>query len=137
MKKVLTIITAAILLASGMRVSIDRHFCGGNLADVRISLTGKMAWCGMEQSESDCPHNPVIDKKCCEDQVSFYGINTNYYPEHFKFTPPASERDIIPRLAVNNISGISYNPDLIQWVLPPGDNLKTGLTQPEICVFRI
>jgi hypothetical protein len=137
MKKALTILIAIFLLASGMQVSIDRHYCGGSLAGTRISVTGKLASCGMEQSESSCPGHPVIDKKCCEDQVSFYSISSNYYPEYFSLTHATSERDIFPLQIGNYISNNSFNHDLINWFFPPGDNLKSGLTQPEICVFRI
>ena len=137
MKKVLTILIAAFLLASGMQVSIDHHYCGGSLAGTRISLTGKLASCGMEKPESSCPDHQGIDKKCCEDQLSFYSISSNYYPEYFKLTYPTSERGTIYLLTGNIISDNSYNPDLFNWVFPPGDYFKSRLTQSEICVFRI
>jgi hypothetical protein len=137
MRKVLPIVITVVLLASGMQLSIDRHYCGGILADVRISLTGKMASCGMDQSESGYQNYPSIDNKCCEDQVSFYSIVSNYFPEYFKLIRLASERDIsIPQLSVFP-SCNSYNSDSINWVLPPGFNLRAGLTLAEICVFRI
>lgn len=137
MKKLLTIIIAAILFASGMQVSLDRHYCGGNLIDVRISVTGKLASCGMEQPESTCPDHPIIDNKCCEDQISFYSLNSNFFPEYFKLSHPFSERDILPIHIGNLITGNSLNTDSVNWELPPGDNLKSSLTQSEICVFRI
>jgi len=137
MKKALTSIFAVILLASGMQATLDRHYCGGSLADIRISFTGKMASCGMEQSEPDRPDYPIIDKKCCEDQLFFYKISSNYYPEYFKLTQLTSERDNIPTQAYNFVTDISYYQNLVKWVLPPGDILRSGLTQSEICVFRI
>ena len=137
MRKVLTILIATILLASGMQVTLDRHYCGGSLAGTRISITGKLASCGMEESESSCSGHPVIDKKCCEDRVSYFSISSNYYPECFKLTYPTSERGTIHLHTGNLISDNSYNPDLINWVFPPGDNFKSRLTQSEICVFRI
>ncbi len=39
------------MLASGMKVSIDRHYCGGQLAATKISVTGKLASCGMETQD--------------------------------------------------------------------------------------
>ena len=137
MKKVLTILIATLLLASGMQVTLDRHYCGGSLADVRVSLTGKLASCGMEKPESRCPHHPIIDKKCCEDQVSYFSINCNYFPEYFRLAHTTLERDIFPLQMGNYISDNSTNPDLINWGFPPGDILKSRLTQSEICVFRI
>jgi hypothetical protein len=137
MKKVLTILIATVLLASGMHVTIDHHYCCGMLADIKISVTGKMASCGMEQSELSCPFHPVIDKKCCEDLVSCFSITSNYYPEYFRLVNPTSERNVIPAHKDNWISGISYNPELINCVFPPGDTFNSRLTQSGICVFRI
>ena len=137
MKKVLTILIATVLLASGMQVSLAHHYCGGNLADVRLSFTGKLASCGMEEPESIYPDHAIIDKKCCEDQVSYFSISSNYYPEYFNLTNPSSERDLFPLHSGNFISDNSYNPDLINWEFPPGNNFKSRLTQSEICVFRI
>jgi hypothetical protein len=137
MKKVLTILLAVIFPVVGMQITLDRHYCGGKLADVKISVTGKMASCGMEQSESNRPDHPTIDNKCCEDKVSFYSITSNYCPEHFKLAQPIFERDILPLYVGNLISGNTHNAILTDWVLPPGDNLTSRLTQPEICVFRV
>lgn len=137
MKKVLTIIIAVILLASGMKVTLDHHYCCGNLVDVKISVTGKLASCGMEQTESGCPGHPAINKKCCDDQISFYSLNSNYYPEYLELAHPFSQRDIFPVHIGNFISGNSFNADAVDWVLPPGLNLKSALTPSEICVFRI
>jgi hypothetical protein len=128
---------AIFLLASGMQVSLDRHYCCGTLADIKISVTGKMASCGMEQSESSCPGRAIIDRKCCEDQVTFYSISSKYYPEYFRLTLTTSERDIFPLQMGNFISYNSFNPDLINCFYPPGDNLKPRLTQPDLCVLRI
>jgi hypothetical protein len=55
MKKVLILLIAVILAVSGMQISLDRHYCGGQLADVRVSVTGKLASCGMENEEPVCP----------------------------------------------------------------------------------
>ena len=137
MKKVLTILIAAIILVSGMQVSVDRHYCGGKLIDVKISVTGKLASCGMEQTGSSCPDHPTIDKKCCENQLSFFSLNNNYYPEYFKSIHQVSEKDILPMHMGNLFSGSTFNKDLVNWVLPPGNNLKSRLTQSDICVFRI
>lgn len=136
MKKVLTILFMVILLASGMQVIIDRHYCGGKLADVKISVTGKLTSCGMEKSESNCPVNPSIDKKCCEDQIFLYSLNSNYLPAYFRLSHPSISRIITPVFIDCNIAGNTYGTELSNWVLPPGYKLKFALTQSEICVFR-
>jgi hypothetical protein len=137
MKKVLTIIIAAILLASGMKVSLDRHYCGGNLVDVRISFTGKLASCGMEPAESVYTGQATINNKCCEDQLSFYSLNSKYYPEYFKFSQLFSERDLPPVYITKLLAVTSFSPDSLNWVFPPGVSATSALTQSQICVFRI
>jgi hypothetical protein len=137
MKKSITILIAGVLLAFGMQVSVDRHYCGGTLADVKISVTGKMASCGMEQIQPLCQNYPVIDKKCCEDHIVFYSITSKYFPEFFKLTHPIRAKNIIATLSSNFITAGSYNTDLMSRVLHPGDNLRSRLTQPGICIFRI
>ncbi len=137
MKKVLTILVIVISLASGMKVSIDHHYCGGQLADVRISLSGKLASCGMEPSGPACPGHQGITSKCCEDQVSVFSINNYYYPQFFKLSHPVTEKVITALYPANIICSENFSYRLSDLVLPPGNNLRLALTQPEICVFRI
>jgi len=137
MKKVLIIIIAGILFASGMVVSIDRHYCGGNLADIKISFTGKMATCGMEQGNPVCPDHPVIGNKCCEDQVTYYCLSSNYFPEYFDITRPNPVRSIMASDFNNFNVNVLLHSELISWVVPPGYNILSRLTQQDICVFRI
>jgi len=137
MKKFFALVIAMILLASGMQVSVGLHYCGGTLADIKISVTGKLASCGMEESESGCTAHPAIEKNCCDDQISFYSLNGNYFPEYFKLSNISAEKGFAPISGDSYIAAITFGSALVNWVLPPGDNLKQGLTLPEICVFRI
>jgi hypothetical protein len=137
MKRGLSILIAAILLASGMHISIDRHYCGGTLADVKISVTGKLASCGMEEAEPECSNHPVFDQKCCEDQISYFSTSSNYFPECFSIIHPVSGKEIMLFQTDNPISVISSDTNSYFRVFPPGENFRSGLTQPEMCVFRI
>jgi hypothetical protein len=137
MKRALAILVTLILVASGMHISIDRHYCGGTLADVKISVTGKLASCGMEPNDSDCGNHPLFDQKCCEDQFSYITISSNYSPEYFRITHQISEKEIILKREVSFISCNLYNPETYNLVLPPGDHPGRRLTQSDICIFRI
>ena len=137
MKKALTILVAIILLVSGMEISLDRHYCGGRLADVKISVTGKMATCGMEQSCPVSADHHGIHNRCCEDQVTFYNLGSKFFPEYFKLTEPATSFNFINTPVINHTPGNLFNRNLVSWVLPPGDDFVSRLTQPQICVFRI
>lgn len=137
MKRVLAILVAVVMIASGMHLSIDRHYCGGTLADVKISFTGKLASCGMEQTESECSGHPAIDQKCCEDQLSFVVTSSNYCPEYFKVTHQISEKEIILNSESGFIACNLYIIDKAKRAFPPGDHPGKRQSQSDICVFRI
>lgn len=137
MKKIFAILFLPVMLASGIQVSIDHHYCGGKLAATKISLSGKLASCGMEEQEHTCSNQPSVDKNCCEDQLTYYGINTSYVPEYFKLSSPSLVKDI-PDFSVYNFSlNHSDENTFTSWVFPPGDKIKSGRSLSEICVFRI
>jgi hypothetical protein len=137
MKRAIAISVAFILIASGFKITIDRHFCGGNLADVRLSVTGKLASCGMEQEEQQCTNNQAFDQKCCEDQITHFSLSSNYFPEYFSMLHPVTGKEIITMQTDDHIHVNSFHTDSYISNLPPGFNIKSRLTQPEICVFRI
>jgi hypothetical protein len=137
MKRSFAILISIVVLAAGMQVSIDRHYCGGSLAAVKISVTGKLATCGMKQAESTGFGNVSIDKKCCEDQLSVYSLGSNYYPEYFKLTHPGTERSLPPISSWCFISGNTFNSDLTNRALPPGPDIQKCLSRPQICIFQV
>lgn len=137
MKKAFAILIALIMLASVIQVSIDHHYCGGKLSGIKISIMGKMASCGMENDIHPCTNQNVIDKKCCEDQLTYYSFSSKYLPEHFRITQTYAGKDV-PAFPVFNI--VISSPDIsgfTSMVLPPGDKIKSDVTLSEICVFRI
>lgn len=139
MKKVLTILIAVILLASGMQVSVDRHYCGGNLADVSISITGKLASCGMESTNQSCPADGLLLRNhCCEDVVTFFSIDNNYTPS-FTFLPETQNDNlnifVIP-VGLNNSPEASIT-SFFSDISPPGNLMSTAVDLTNICVFRI
>lgn len=137
MKKLFTIVIAVVILASGLKVSINHHYCGGKLAATKITFSGKLASCGMESVQRDHSKQISIGKKCCEDHITYYGINTKYLPEYFKLSSPQPEKSL-NSLPVNELIYTSPYPLYTYlYVLPPGEDLVAGVTLSEICVFRI
>lgn len=137
MKKVFTILIAALMLASGMRVTIDRHYCGGKLADTKISLTGKLASCGMETQEHSCSNQLLTNSKCCEDQLRYYGFGSKYFPEYFKLSHLLTGKSISTAPSLNPVLR-SFDPyGYITQVMPPGDIPKPIVSLSQICVLRI
>jgi hypothetical protein len=137
MKKALTILIAGILITSGMQISLDRHYCGGSLADIKVSFTGKLASCGMERHEAQNTAFPVITNRCCEDQVSVYSISANWYPEFFQLSHPSPVKGLDDFQTVSLLYSNSYSSGIDNRVLPPGYRNGHSVTQAGICIFRI
>jgi len=139
MRKGLSILFVAVMLLSGAHVTIARHFCGGKVADTKVSLSGKLATCGMEESEESCPaHGTNIATHCCENQVNTIGFSFNYLPpiineaennlapEHFSFLfAEFAFPEIINTYKSYTDSG------------PPGYYQASFAGLDKICVFRI
>ncbi len=137
MKGAFTILTGVFMLASGMTVSIDKHYCGGELAETKLSFSGRLASCGMENVQNACPNHASIDNKCCKDQVTIYRMSSNYFPEYFNLSHTADFRDIPSVPECNALFRGPYMDVYRTWELPPGEKLKSAPSLSEICVYRI
>lgn len=137
MKGAFTILIGVFMLTSGMTVSIDKHYCGGELAETKLSFSGRLASCGMEDVHNDCPNQPYMDNKCCDDLLTFYRISSKYIPEYFKLSYTAYFKDIPSAPECNALFRGPYMDVYRSWELPPGEKLKSAPSLSEICVYRI
>jgi hypothetical protein len=139
MKKLFSISIALLMLLSGMQLTVSRHYCGGELADAKVSLTGHIASCGMEGETDGCtqPGNHV-KSSCCDNQVSVYAVDQNYSPSftEFKaFAQTALQAFVIPEnITFRSLASFS---NLYTDTSPPGSLLANAVSLPKICVFRI
>jgi hypothetical protein len=85
MKKLFSITFAFIILLSGMHLSMATHFCGGEVASVKWSLTGKNASCGMEYAKNSCPLQNGFSSSCCQNEIFFLSVDKNYIPSLCNF----------------------------------------------------
>lgn len=120
-----------------MKFSIDRHYCGGQLVKTTISLTGKLASCGMESKERRNSNQFYFENKCCEDQITYYSINSKFISEQLKLSHPAAGKNIPPTPELNVILKSIYYYNFNIRVLPPGDGLKPAILLSQICLLRI
>ena len=97
MKKAFAILFASLVLLSGMHLSVASHLCGGELAAVKCSFTGAQATCGMEDQQSPCSSNAVIEANCCKNQISTCKADNNYFPTSTEAT------------AIHNIAAPVFN----------------------------
>lgn len=154
MQKVFTLIMSVILLISGMQISIDHHYCSGELVETKLSLTGKPASCGMEEAVHESSEQSLvgetcklhnyksswqtnIEETCCEDKISFYNCTATYLPEYFKFSHPVFGKENQFFHEWSNIFKSFHISDLPSKFLPPGKKIMPDIELAEICVFQI
>jgi len=139
MKKLFSISIALIMLLSGMQLTISKHYCGGELADSKVSLVGHVATCGMESATDECTQpGSHVESGCCNNQVSVYAVDHNFTPSFTDFHSFAQnvlqvfivpESTSIRSFTVINLSSTDTS--------PPGNPLVDAVSLPKICVFRI
>ena len=139
MKKGFSIFLSILMLAAMLHVSVAMHYCSGKEYSTKLSLTGKLAHCNMEDSANEIPlQGTNLTKHCCDDVVTFFGIYSNYTPS-FSFVPETFQNNFqvfaIPvALSVNSYTGLI---PLYTNVSPPDKLLSTSVDLSDICVFRI
>lgn len=138
MKKVLSILFAGLILITGMHLSIAAHFCGGEMASVKLSFKGQEATCGME-IVSSCPtHKELTSSSCCKNKLSYYTVDNNYSPSSFQINEVVKKPvHVIASTFVNPL----YSPLLVYHtftnISPPELAISNAVKLPDICVFRI
>lgn len=139
MKKGVSISLVLLLLTAMLHFTIATHFCGGRVAASKVSLSGKLASCGMECSEKDFPlPGTHFITHCCDDVVTLFGVDSNYAPS-FSFVPETFQNDFqviaIPvALSVNSYTNLV---PLYTNVSSPDELMSTSVDLSDICVFRI
>lgn len=139
MKKAVSISLVLVMIAAMLHLSVATHYCGGKEVASKISLTGKLADCGMESSEKNLPLSGInFANHCCDDIVTFCGINNNFAPS-FSFLPESYQYNF-QVLALPVGLSVNSTKDLIPLytnVSPPGALMSTSVDLSDICVFRI
>lgn len=138
MKKFFSIGFAILILLSGMHLTIATHFCGGEVAAVKWSLSGEYASCGMEDPNQTCPTHYNIKSNCCHNEVAVYSIDNNYHPSYFQYkTTIKSVLQVFLLPANIHFQKTNFTNYLIADVSLPDKLLAADISQAEICVFRI
>ncbi|HOF20210.1 MAG TPA: hypothetical protein PLO24_03070 [Bacteroidales bacterium] len=139
MRKALAILITGLMFLTGMRISIDHHYCGGELAARRLSLTGTAASCGMEDQKHSFSFQTEFGSICCEDQFASYGINNIFIPEYFRLTHPDGGKKVRffqappPHLS----PAVSDQTETAFRNKPPGEKPESEVSLSRICVLRI
>jgi len=139
MKKYFTISLATLILLAGMQFTIATHICGGEIASTHVSISGKLATCGMVQdSKSETHSETILTLDCCENEVAVYSVEDNYTPSSYQnldITQNIHHSVYIPEVFGFYTKG---SPSLNNINVSPPDNFAVNsVNMTDICVFRI
>ncbi|MBK7131251.1 MAG: hypothetical protein IPH69_00030 [Bacteroidales bacterium] len=141
MKRIFSILTVILILTAMLHISVANHYCGGDIAASKISLSGELATCGMEGTEDSCPlklPGESLKSHCCDDVVSVYSFDNTYtpvnslVPETFRFTTQILAFPVCVAVQKPDLLPLFYTN-----VSPPGALMSTNVDLSNICVFRI
>ncbi|MGC1391483.1 MAG: hypothetical protein WA816_10640 [Bacteroidales bacterium] len=139
MKKVISLTLTVLMLTAILHLSVAYHYCGGDLAASKISFSGKLASCGMEEGDKDLPFSGLLfSRHCCENVLATYGINSIFFPS-FSSVPESHSKlflvFLVPvKQALNSTSPIK---SICTNVSPPGALASSTVDLTNICVYRI
>ena len=139
MKKLFSILFVALILLSGMHLSLATHLCGGEISAVKISFVNEKARCGMCVEELTLATEMSIESEsCCKDEMSFLAVDSNYSPSTFQINQPTNQ--LLQVFDIPKTLGIQFhhtNSTTNTNVQPPGNYIASAVSLPDICVFRI
>ena len=124
-----------------LHFSVARHYCGGKYIATKISLSGDLASCGMEDTEGNCPYDHTgdrIDSHCCDDDLTAYSINNNYTPAAKAAAEISTAKLTIPVLS--SVTPARFQDIQSQaWsdISPPGLLMTSSVDLTAIRVLRI
>lgn len=139
MRRLFSILSALLILLSGMQLTVSMHFCGGEIAESKVSVLGDIASCGMEGVTDECTlPGDHLESHCCDNQVSVYAVDHNFNPSFSEFKALSQITlqvfDIFQSLSIDQLAALNrsrINPG------PPDLVVTNAVSLPKICVFRI
>lgn len=139
MKKVTSISLSILMLAAMLHLTVATHFCGGEVAGSQISLTGKLASCGMEDSKHGLPLSGFnFTTHCCDDVVTLISIESNYTSSFFHISESFQYNFLLLAIPCEVIVISQTDRNILNTnVSPPGTLMSTNVDLSDICVFRI
>jgi hypothetical protein len=139
MKKVISISLTLLMLVALLHFSVATHYCMGKIAASKISLSGRLAKCGMENDENQLPLTGLIfTSHCCDNLIVFCGTNGNYFPSFSNI--PESYNDGFQTFCVpssTTFCSVALFKPINTNVNPPGESAPNNVDLTSICVFRI
>ena len=138
MKNLLSILLASFILLSGMHFSVARHFCDGEVADVKMSFSGTLATCGMENIENTLKEHGGITSNCCENDINIFTVDTYSSSSSLQVnevSQPVHQLFFLP--LIQSLYSLVPTFQTYTDVRPPDKLIANAVSLPKICVFRI
>lgn len=139
MRKITSIFLSLIVVTAMLHFSVATHYCSGQLASTRISFSGKLATCGMEDGEITHPFTgDRMGSHCCDNTIRFFSFNEKYFPVN-TFVPGTYKYLLqvffVP--ATVPVSGIAKVKLIYTSTGPPYVPASTDVDLSSICILRI
>ena len=138
MKNILSILLASFILLSGMHLSVARHICGGEVADVKISFSESHASCGMEDNDDPCSTDGELTSGCCRNDLSVFEVDSYFSSSSLQIKE--SGQPVLQLFFLPLIQSLFLPVPTSQAyadVSPPDLLIANGVSLPKICVFWI
>jgi len=139
MKKFISISLTLLLLTALFHFSIATHYCGGTIAATKISLSGKLASCGMANDEVSTPlSGTYFVSHCCENHLTYCSVTNNYQPT-FSYVPKVycDHFKILSIPEGSTLQSAALVNPICTNVSPPGESVSSHVDLSDICVYRI
>lgn len=138
MTRAASILVILLVLGSATGVTIDRHFCGGAVVDVRLAIDDKKATCGMEEDGMECSDTTSFRNNCCHNEMLKFSVSDYSISSILMIDKPLSPVILLLCQAPEASLFNSFrNPVTTNDIGPPGSDLILPDQQSILCIFRI
>lgn len=137
MKKLLSILSALVILISGMHITMSAHICGGQVSAVKWSFGGDRASCNMH--ESNLPDGTtIIDVDCCHNADMTVATDKNYSPSVKIQLPELTSSSFSFNYLLPMIPSIvNIKESLTSYIIFSEKDISGSMPLAELCIFRI
>ena len=138
MKRAASILVILLILGSATGITIDRHFCGGAVVDVRLAIGDRKATCGMEEDGMICTGTALFRKNCCHNEMSKFSVSDYSIASTLMIDKPLPPVTDLLCQSPDAIPSNSFrNPITVSDTGPPGSDIFIPDQQSILCIFRI
>lgn len=137
MKSFMAILFSLSVLLTGLNITVAEHFCKGTIAATKVSVTGEIASCGMENKTHERSADKELASKCCHDRISIFSLDNDYTPlskQVKDFFGKIINVHLTTFISLFNI--INLSADSATNVIPPGI-IPAIVNLSGICVLRL